>query len=153
MNRIKTYRRRLVQATHGAATVEAAIVMSLLLMILLGVLEFGLLFTAQYAITDAAREGARYGVIYKTDPNTGTRLPPISLSPSIEQTVTGILTNALQPGSFDVQVVDNLGYQTGEAGQDLTVIVTYNNVWDLLGGFIPQLQNITLTSQHTMKCE
>ena len=152
MNRIKTYRRRLVQATDGAATVEAAIVMSLLLMILLGILEFGLLFTAKYALTDAAREGARYGVIYKTQAD-GTRLPPISLSPSIEQTVTGILTNLLPPDSFEVQVVDNLGYQTGQAGQDLTVIVTYHNVWDLLGGFIPQMQNITLTSQHTMKCE
>jgi hypothetical protein len=153
MNRIKTNRRRLVQATDGAATVEAAIVMSLLLMILLGVLEFGLLFTAKYAINDAAREGARRGVIYTTNPITGDRVPPISLSPSIEQTVTGILTNHLPPDSFEVQVVDNLGYQTGQAGQDLTVIVTYHNVWDLLGGFIPQLQNITLTSQHTMKCE
>jgi hypothetical protein len=152
MNRIKTYRRRLVQATAGAATIEAAIVMSLLLIIFLGVLEFGLLFSAKYSITDAAREGARYGVIYKTQSN-GTRLPPSNLSPSIEQTVTDILTNILPPGSFDVQVVDNLGYQTGKAGEDLTVIVTYQNVWDLLGGFIPQMKNITLSSQHTMKCE
>jgi hypothetical protein len=154
MNRLKTYRRRLVQATDGMATVEAALVMSLLLMILLGVLEFGLLFMAKYAITDAAREGARYGVIYKTrNDGTGTRLPPISLSPSIGQTVTAILTGHLPPGSFGVQVVDNLGYQTGAPGEDLTVIVTYHNVWDLLGGFIPQMKNITLTSQHTMKCE
>jgi Flp pilus assembly protein TadG len=152
MNRIKTYRRRLVQATDGTASIEAALVMSLLLMILLGTLEFGLLFTAKYAITDAAREGARYGVTYRTQTD-GTRLPPISLSPSIQQTVTGILTNLLPAGSFQVQVVDNLGYQTGEAGKDLTVIVTYHNVWDLLGGLIPQMQNITLTSQHTMKCE
>jgi hypothetical protein len=152
MNHIQTHRRRLVQATDGVATIEAAIVMSLLLMILLGVLEFGLLFSAKYALTDAAREGARYGVIYKTQSN-GTRLPPSILSPSIEQTVTDILTNILPPGSFDVQVVDNLGYQTGQVGQDLTVIVTYHNVWDLLGGFIPQMKNITLSSQHTMKCE
>ncbi len=153
MNRIKTYRRRLVQATDGVATIEAAIVMSLLLMILLGTLEFGLLFSAKYAITNAAREGARYGVIYKVDQNTNDRIPPIALSPSIEQKVTGILTNLLPPDSFEVQVVDNLGYQTGDAGQDLTVIVTYHNVWDFLGGFIPQLEDITLTSQHTMKCE
>jgi hypothetical protein len=152
MNRIKAYRRRLVQATEGAATIEAALVMSLLLLILLGTLEFGLLFTAKYAITDAAREGARYGVIYKA-PDGIHRTPPNALIPSIEQTVTGILTNILPPDSFQVQVVDNLGYQTGEAGEDLTVIVTYHNVWDLLGGLIPQMQNITLTSQHTMKCE
>jgi hypothetical protein len=152
MNRIKTNRRRLFQATDGMVTVEAALVMSLLLMILLGVLEFGLLFTAKYAITDAGREGARYGVIYKTQ-TTGARIPPISLSPSIEQTVTSILTGHLPANSFHVQVVNNLGYQTGQAGTDLTVIVTYHNVWDLLGGFIPQMKNITLTSQHTMKCE
>jgi hypothetical protein len=152
MNRIRTFRRRLVQATDGAATIEAAIVMSLLLMILLGVLEFGLLFSAKYALTDSAREGARYGVIYKTRAD-GTRLPPSNLSPSIEATVTGILTKLLPSGSFNVRVVDNLGYQTGKAGEDLTVIVTYQNVWDFLGGLIPQMQHITLTSQHTMKCE
>jgi Flp pilus assembly protein TadG len=151
MSYIKTSWRRRVQATEGAATIEAAIIMSLLLMILLGVLEFGLLFSAKYAITNAAREGARYGVMYSAP--GGIRTPPISLSPSIEQTVTSYLTNVLPPDSFQVQVVDNLGYQTGEAGKDLTVIVTYNNVWNLLGGFIPQLQNITLSSQHTMKCE
>jgi len=153
MNRIKANRRRLVQATDGMATIEAALILSLLLMILLGTLEFGLLFTAKYAITDAAREGARYGVIYTTRSDGTGRIPPISLSPSIEQKVTGILTGHLPPGSFQVQVVDNLGYQTGAAGKDLTVIVTYHNVWDLLGGFIPQMKNITVTSQHTMKCE
>ena len=58
MNRIKTYRRRLVQATDGAATVEAAIVMSLLLMILLGVLEFGLLFYGEIC-HDRCRPGGR----------------------------------------------------------------------------------------------
>ena len=151
MNRIRTYRRRLVQATDGAATVEAALIMGLLLMILLGTLEFGLLFSAKYAITNAAREGARYGVIYKAP--DGIRTPPNTLIPSIEQTVTGLLTNLLPTGSFEVHVVDNLGYQTGEAGQDLTVIVTYHNVWDFLGGLIPQMEDITLTSQHTMKCE
>jgi hypothetical protein len=152
MSRMKTCWRRRVQATEGAATIEAALVMGLLLTLLLGMLEFGLLFTAKYAITNAAREGARYGVIYKTN-TAGTRLPPSNLSPSIVQTVTGYLTNLLPPGSFDVVVVDNLGYQTGKAGEDLTVQITYQNAWDFLGGFIPQMQNITLSAKHTMKCE
>ena len=90
--------------------------MGLLLMLFVGLLEFGLLFSAKYAMTDAAREGARYGVIYKTRAD-GTRLPPISLSPSIEQTVTTYLTTLLPPGSFQVEVVNNLGYQTGQAGK------------------------------------
>jgi Flp pilus assembly protein TadG len=149
---MKTSWRRRVQSTEGAATVEAAVIMGLLLIILLGVLEFGLLFTAKYALTDAAREGARYGVIYKTRID-GSRLPPMALSPSIQQTVSSYLDSHLPADSFAVQVVNNLGYQTGKAGEDLTVIVTYHNVWDFLGGFMPQLQNITLSSQHTMKCE
>jgi Flp pilus assembly protein TadG len=152
MNRKETCWRRRIQATEGAATIEAALIMGLLLMLFLGILEFGLLFSAKYAMTNAAREGARYGVIYKTRAD-GTRLPPIALSPSIQQAVTSYLTNLLPPDSFQVQVVNNLGYQTGQAGTDLTVIVTYQNVWDFLGGFIPQMQNITLSSQHTMKCE
>lgn len=44
---------------QGAAAVEFAIVVPLLLLLIGGILDFGLLFNAQIALTHAAREGVR----------------------------------------------------------------------------------------------
>ena len=48
---------------RGAAAVEMAIVMPLLLMLIFGIIEFGLLLTAQIGVTAAAREGARAATV------------------------------------------------------------------------------------------
>jgi hypothetical protein len=47
----------------GAAAVEFAIVMPLLLLIVFGIIEFGLIFFNQQVITNASREGARAGIV------------------------------------------------------------------------------------------
>ena len=49
---------------RGLATVEAAIVISLLLVFTLAILGFGLLFLRAQEITSAARHGARIAVTY-----------------------------------------------------------------------------------------
>ena len=46
-------------AERGAAAVEAALVLPLLLLLFFGILEFGLLFRANHSIADASRSGAR----------------------------------------------------------------------------------------------
>jgi Flp pilus assembly protein TadG len=48
---------------RGASLVEFAIVLPLLLIVLFGIIEFGLIFYNQQVITNASREGARYGII------------------------------------------------------------------------------------------
>jgi len=44
---------------RGAAAVEFALVLPVLVLLLFGIIEFGLVFDAQLTITHAAREGAR----------------------------------------------------------------------------------------------
>ena len=44
---------------RGAAAVEFAFVLPVLLLLVLGLIEFSLLFNAQISVTNAAREGAR----------------------------------------------------------------------------------------------
>jgi hypothetical protein len=48
---------------RGATALEFAIVAPLLLILIIGMLEFGLMYQAQLAVTHAAREGARLAAV------------------------------------------------------------------------------------------
>lgn len=55
--------KRLRGDRNGAAAVEFALVLPLLMTLVFGVFEFGMLWNAYQIITDAAREGARRAVV------------------------------------------------------------------------------------------
>lgn len=48
---------------RGAAVVELAIVSPVLLAMLFGIIEFGWMFTVRHTMVNAAREGARLGIL------------------------------------------------------------------------------------------
>ena len=48
---------------HGQATIELALTLPLLLLVVLGVFDFGLMFQRFEVVTNAAREGARLAVL------------------------------------------------------------------------------------------
>lgn len=56
-------------ASRGQALVEFAIVVMPLILIVVGIIQFGLLYGAHVTLTNAAREGARAGTIYVYDRN------------------------------------------------------------------------------------
>jgi Flp pilus assembly protein TadG len=58
--------RELIISCRGASAVEFAVVFPLLLVILFGVIEFGLLMFNKQVITNASREGARAGIVMQT---------------------------------------------------------------------------------------
>jgi Flp pilus assembly protein TadG len=49
----------------GAAAVEFALVLPILILILFGIIEFGFALYNKEVITNASREGARYGIIMR----------------------------------------------------------------------------------------
>lgn len=51
----------------GQAMVEFALVLPILLILLLGILEFGQIFSSYLLIQNASRDGARYGSVGYTD--------------------------------------------------------------------------------------
>jgi Flp pilus assembly protein TadG len=51
----------------GQELVEFAIILPLLLLLVFGAVDLGRLFHAYITISNAAREGARYGIIYPED--------------------------------------------------------------------------------------
>jgi Flp pilus assembly protein TadG len=55
--------RREPRSEQGQAIIELALTLPLLLLIVLGVFDFGLMFQKYEVVTNAAREGARVGVL------------------------------------------------------------------------------------------
>ena len=54
-----------VRDDRGASALEFALVVPVLLVLIFGMIEFGLVFQAQLALTHAAREGARLASVNK----------------------------------------------------------------------------------------
>jgi Flp pilus assembly pilin Flp len=69
---------RLRRDERGAAMVEMAVVLPVLMLIVMGIVEFGRAWNVYQVITDAAREGARRAVIRDgdTDAKVGTTGAP-----------------------------------------------------------------------------
>jgi Flp pilus assembly protein TadG len=59
-------RTRLIKNERGAALLEAAVTIPLILMIAVGIFEFGRAYQTWQVVTNAAREGARVAVINGT---------------------------------------------------------------------------------------
>jgi len=58
-----TLRARLRRSDAGQSLVEFALVMPIVLLMLVGIIEFGRAWNVQQVLTDAAREGARQAVL------------------------------------------------------------------------------------------
>lgn len=62
----------LISNKKGQSLVEFALILPVLLLLLLGIVEFGLAFNAHVTLVHAAREGARYGAVrYKNESAEG----------------------------------------------------------------------------------
>jgi hypothetical protein len=66
----RTARKRRAEA--GTSSVEAVIVLPLMLMLVFGIAEFGISFTRWNSLTNAVREGARVGVVFRSPCDAGS---------------------------------------------------------------------------------
>lgn len=64
MNVVRTPKRQIPGRERGQSLVELAIALPLFLIVLLGIIDFGRVFYAYVTITNASREGARYGSLH-----------------------------------------------------------------------------------------
>lgn len=143
--------------TDGMAAVEFAVILSVFLMLLLGIVEFGYDWYIRQALTNASRNGARYGVLYQTD-GAGNPVTPANKAPSIENKVKGELTGDLPSAVADSVNVTCSGtawtavsYHSGDA---LTVTVTATKDWSGLASLLgDSFSNMTITVQSTMNLE
>jgi Flp pilus assembly protein TadG len=137
--------------TKGVAMVEFAIIVVLFLTIVAGIMDLGHLFYLQHIVTNASREGARYGAAYHTDANHN-RLPPSSLNIK-DYVLNQLKYKDLLPSDADVKA-SGAGATTGNYGDELDVTVTGTKTWFILNSFIPTLGTTKLLSATTaMRCE
>jgi Flp pilus assembly protein TadG len=124
---------------RGAAVVEFAIVLPLLVMFLLGIVQFSLMYNRQQAIHAAAREGGRVA----------------SLSTSTQDDITAAVDGALEGTVFDSARVITISPNTTQPcldnqGATVTVTVTADSNLD-----IPFWDNtsVSLTGKGAFRCE
>lgn len=79
--------RALPRHEHGAAAVEFAIVLPLLLLLVFGIVDFARAYNAHISLSGGAREGARVLALGTGDPEATTKAAAPSL-PADEITVT-----------------------------------------------------------------
>ncbi len=112
---------------RGAAAVEMAIIMPLLLMLVFGIIEFGLLLNAQIKVTEAAREGARAATVDFTNSSAA--------QDRVEQF----------DAAYEVDSSESNGCgRTPAPGDDAVVVVRYEYTFATpLGGLISMLGGST----------
>jgi Flp pilus assembly protein TadG len=128
---------------RGQAMVEFAIVLPLLLILLIGVFEFGRAWNVYHAVTDAARLGARSAVV--ADPVT------------TQDSVYAIIKRALRRASIDTTntTITLTGWRAG-SGTPATVNIQVPYQFVFLKPFMhwsTSKANITLQSTFVMRNE
>jgi len=129
--------RNLLKNKKGQALVELALVLPILILLLMGTMEFGRIFHSYLVITNASREGARAGVVGLDDSG-------------IKSSVRGVATSL---SLSDTQINITPGYGSRSRGVPLTVQVNYSVslVTPMLGVAVPN--PFPLTASTTMRVE
>lgn len=126
---------------RGAAAVEMAIVLPLLLLILIGIMEFGRVFNVQVSLTQAAREGARHAAIHYNDDDLDVEGTALAAAPSLN--------------GLGVAVADNATDCSSGEDVEVTTSVTLSSMSGFLdAGFFgsPGLFPLDMTGVGVMRC-
>ena len=118
----------------GQELVEFALILPLLLLLFFGIIEVGRLMLSYNTIANAAREGARYGIVDPT--TTGIQAEALRLT-------TGVVCRGGTPPL--------VSFPAPPAG---TVMVTVSCRFEtVIGNFIPALADVMLSATATMQKE
>jgi Flp pilus assembly protein TadG len=126
----------------GTAMVEMVVVTPVLLMLVFGIAEFGVAFAQWQTLSNAAREGARVGVLFRVDCDAGAVQADVT---NTVNTVTGAIGIA-------APTVDASGLCDG-TGSPVTVNVTSPYSFQVLPGLAGVPSTINLTATSVMRTE
>ena len=124
---------RVPRSRRGQNLVEFSLVLPIMIIVMLGIAEFGLIYFTRASVENATREGARYAAIHPTDVS--------GIQTRVRQTVS-----ALDPSSLTIDVI----YPDGDSlpTQRVQVSVSYP-----LTTFWPGPHSGTYGTSSTMRIE
>lgn len=139
-----------IRNKKGAAAVEFALILPILVVLTFGIIEFGLVLYDQAVITNASREGARTGVLYQ-QPAMSTA----ALQSEVATTVNDYCGNYLV--SLGAKTASPTVDVTGDCqapGNDITVSVTYPYTFLVMQNLVQGMTGIAnVGAVTTMRCE
>ncbi|MDX1754610.1 MAG: TadE family protein [Marinobacter sp.] len=137
---------------QGTEVVEFAITASLLFLILFGIIEFSVALFDKATLTNASREGARAGILYRNPPSEAAA--DAAITDAIEN-YENFLISLGGEASLTTSIVredpDGDGFGRGD---DLIVTITYPYQYLILSEFIGTLGGeLELTATTVMRAE
>lgn len=127
---------------RGAAAVEFALIVPVLLLLLFGIIEFGRVYNTQIELTGAAREGARTMAIGNNPAaaRAAARAGAPSLNPALTDEQLAVATNGANPASC----------LKAPGAANLSVTVTASYPLTFLTGMFGK--TITISGKAVMQC-
>ncbi len=111
---------------EGQALIEFALVLPLLLVLVMGIIQFGIVFNNYITLTDAVRVGSRQAAVSRTHPD-----PESVVVDRVQRSA-----HSLKVADLDISVTPYdpaTGSETWVQGGDVTVEATYPFAVNLLG--------------------
>jgi Flp pilus assembly protein TadG len=128
----------------GANLVEFALVTPLLLILVFGIADVSLALFDKGVITNASREGARAGMVFRRP----TRVDDTEIRAVVNNYCAAYLVTF--GNSTPTTTIARSGLQTGDV---LSVTVAFNYQYVVLSRLIPGLSSLNLTTTTVMRLE
>lgn len=135
---------KIIGRRKGQSLIEFAIVLPLLLWLIVALFDFGRIFNAQITVTQAAREGARRGII-----------PAASDTAALNNAQAAATAFANAAGLDNFAFSPAPSFQAGISGDNRMIVVTVNSNVNILAPIISQAfgSQITVSGSARMRAE
>jgi Flp pilus assembly protein TadG len=129
--------------------IEFALILPMLMILVFGIIDFSIELYDKAVITNASREGARTGIVYRFPALSGAALSS-TVNTAVQDYCSSYLVTFGGPSSPAVNATVGVD---AEGHSQLTVTVTYQYVFSVIPNFIPSITNPTLTATTVMRME
>jgi len=136
------------QFERGSQLVEFALVLPILLVLVFGIIDFGVALFDKAVITNAAREGVRSGVVYRYP-----ALTPEELQAHVTSVVSNYCSSYLITFGGPTGTTITGNWVTASSTNPLTVTVDYSYNYLVLANLIPSLGTLQLRGRTIMRME
>lgn len=137
---------------QGSETVEFAISATLLFLLLFGIIEFSVALYDKATLTNASREGARTGILFRPENPRDTVSEDAMIEQVIRDYAEQYLISLGGPAEMDISITRSDPDMS--PGSDVVVTVDYPYQFLLLPGFVGTLGGVLeLSATTTMRAE